>query len=788
MLDVDHVLAELSLEEKAALCTGATSWSTTPVERLGVPPLTMSDGPHGVRRVGDASSMAPGAIAATCFPPAVLLGSTWDPAAVRAVGAAIAREARRLGVDVVLGPGVNMKRTPLCGRNFEYFSEDPFLAGELGVAMVDGMQSQGVGGSLKHFAVNNQETRRLTVNAVVDERTMREIYLAAFETVVRRSRPWTVMCCYNRVNGAFGSENGFLMHDVLKGEWGFDGLIVSDWGAVHDRVAALEAGLDLEMPGPRDARVDDVVKAVRSGRLESAILDDSARRILEVIRRAEESEISPPAGGIDHHELARRTAAAGIVLLRNDGTLPLRDVGRIAVIGLAAVEPVIQGGGSAHVNPSEVDEPLAEIRRLAGGASVTYAAGHVDEDAGRPDLLAQAVDAANAAEVAVVFLSLPEWKEYEGADRQDLELPAAQRALITAVTAVQPRTVVVLNNGSAVAMESWLDRTAAVLEAWMPGEAGGGAIADILFGRVNPSGKLAETFPLRLADTPAYLNHPGEGDEVRYGEGMYIGYRWYDSRRMPTQFPFGFGLSYTTFEYGPPRVASRSRRDIDGITLEVEITNTGPVAGAEVIQVYVSDDSSSVPRPCKELKGFAKVHLEPGQSATATIPLDFRSFAFWHPTHKRWVTESGAFTILVGASSLDIRGSVTIELSSTTDPGPALTPLSTLGDWLEHPVGAALVRAEFDKELRSLYAALGGPIDSPATSPSSRAYMRSLPLADALAFGSRKGDGDPRARVAELIELARGSSAMILDASSDRSAEAERPAPRNHDGEWRQRA
>jgi beta-glucosidase len=666
MTRIETVLDAMSLEEKALLLTGATAWSTLPHDRLGVPAVVMTDGPHGVRKVADPYSMTIEALPATCFPTASATASAWDPDLLREMGAAIAEEAIAQGVGVILGPGVNMKRTPLCGRNFEYFSEDPHLAGECAVAYVEGVQSRGVGTSLKHFAVNNQETNRLSVDAVVDERTLREIYLSAFEAAVTRVHPWTVMCSYNRVNGVYASEHRRLLTEILRGEWGFDGVVVSDWGAVHDRVVSLAAGVDLEMPGPNAPHVGALADAVRDGSLAEADLDSAVRRVLAMAFRAADT----PAGSgdaVSHHALARRVAAASMVLLRNDGVLPLSGVDSLAVIGRAAKDAHVQGGGSSHVTTTMVDEPLAELTRLAGGARISYAEGYPADDQPRPDLIDEAVATARSADVVLLYAALPEWKETEGADRVDLDLTDHQVALIKAVTAAHPRTVVILNNGSAVAMTDWIDGTAAVLEAWMMGQAGGAAIADILFGVVNPSGRLAETFSLRLADTPAYLDHPGELDVARYGERMYIGYRWYDAREAPVLFPFGHGLSYTTFAYGAPRLTETIVRDVDGVTVEVEITNTGTVAGAEVVQVYVADREASLARPKKELKGFAKIELQPGETTTVRITLGFRAFAFYHPGHARWITESGKVDVLVGASSADIRGRVTLDLVSTVD-------------------------------------------------------------------------------------------------------------------------
>ncbi len=556
MPDIQSILNQMTLEEKAALCTGASMWTTVPVERLGVPTIMMTDGPHGVRRSPDVNQVGANSLPATCFPTASCLAATWDVALVRQVGAVLGEEAVALGVDVLLGPGANMKRDPRCGRNFEYFSEDPFLAGELASAFINGVQSTGVGTSLKHFAANNQESERFRIDALVDERTLREIYLPAFETAVKKAKPWTVMCAYNKLNGSYCSENHRLLVEILKDEWGFDGLVVSDWGAVHDRVAALQGGLDLEMPGPQARRTQAVVNAVKSGSLDKAVLDETVRRILHIIFKA----IETPKGGafdvVSHHAFARHVAGEGIVLLKNNGILPLQKPRNIAVIGRSAKEPHFQGGGSSHINPTQVDIPFDEVQKLAGDTKLTCCDGYPTTPDFQQPLIDEAVAAAQAADVALLFVALPSFIESEGYDRSDLKLTSQQVALIQAVCAAQPNTVVILNNGSALTMGEWIAGPAAVLEAWMMGQAGGGAIADVLFGRVNPSGKLAETFPIKLADTPAHINFPGGAGQVRYGEGIFSGYRYYDAKEMPVAFPFGYGLSYASFAYSNPRLSA----------------------------------------------------------------------------------------------------------------------------------------------------------------------------------------------------------------------------------------
>jgi len=700
MTDILTIIHQMTLDEKAALCTGASAWTTTPIERLGVPEMTVSDGPHGVRRVEDVKALSSQALPSTSFPTASCLASTWDVDLVHEMGQALGEECIALHVDVLLGPGANMKRTPLCGRNFEYFSEDPYLAGELAASLIQGVQSKGVGTSLKHFALNNQEHRRFSISAVVDERTLREIYLPAFETAVKKGKPWTVMCAYNKANGIHCSQNHRLLEEILKQEWGFDGLVVSDWGAVRDRVAALRAGLDLEMPGPKDRRVREVIEAVQTGKLDEAVLDEAVHRILNVVFKAAET---PKGGRFDiegHHALARRTAAEGMVLLKNNGVLPLQNLQRIAVIGRAAREPYFQGGGSSRNSPIRLDIPLDELRVLAGEAQLTYCEGYPDDERVRQDLIDEAVEAARSAQVALLFVALPAVKESEGYDRPDLDLTLHQVALINAVTRVQPQNVIILNNGSAITMSAWIDGAGAVLEAWMMGQAGGGAVADILFGKVNPSGKLAETFPQKLEDTPAFINYPGENGEVRYGEGLFIGYRYYDAKAMPVLFPFGYGGSYTTFAYSSPRVSDTTFNAMDGLTVSVDVTNTGKVAGKEIVQVYVHDHKSSLVRPPKELKGFAKVELQPGETKTVTVALDARAFAFYHPACQRWITEDGDFDILIGASSADIRFTETVTLQSSPVLPGLLNRDSTLREWQDDPWGKAAAEVEI-RELRS---------------------------------------------------------------------------------------
>jgi beta-glucosidase len=736
-MKINTLIKKMTLEEKAALCTGASPWTTTPVERLGVPGMTVSDGPHGVRRVANANDLIAESLPATCFPTASCMASTWDVDLIHAMGQALAEECIALKVDVVLGPGANIKRTPLGGRNFEYYSEDPYLAGQMAASFISGVQSKGVGTSLKHFAANNQEFQRLSISSEMDERTLREIYLPAFETAVKKAKPWTVMCAYNKLNGTYCSENHRLLVDILKDEWGFAGLVVSDWGAVHDRVTSLKGGLDLEMPGPRERRVKAVVEAVRSGVLDESVLDESVHRILGIVFKAAGTSKGASYDTVAHHALARRIAAEGMVLLKNNGVLPLKDQQHIAVIGRAAEDAHFQGGGSSHINPTQVDNPFKELQRSAGDTELTYAEGYPASAAFDQSLIDAAIINARSADVALLYLALPDYKESEGYDRPDLDLTPQQVALIRAVTAVQPKTVVILNNGAPVVMSEWIDGTAAVLEAWMMGQAGGGAIADVLYGKVNPCGRLAETYPLRLVDTPAHINFPGGNGEVRYGEGIFIGYRYYDAKEVPVQFSFGYGMSYTTFTYKNPKVSAASFKDVDGLTVSVEVTNTGKLAGKEVVQVYVHDHKSGLVRPPRELKGFAKVELQPGETKTVTLALDFRAFAYYHPAYRQWITEDGEFDILVGASSADIRCIQTVMLQSTLKLPCLLNRESTLRDWMEDPRGRRVFEPHFQRMLAPMQAAFSGGRDGDGAGvvgmdPSG--FLMDMPLRDILHF------------------------------------------------------
>ena len=722
--DITSLLTELTVEEKASLVSGSGFWWTRKVERLGIPSVMVTDGPHGLRKQGAAEDHLGlgGSVAATCFPTASALGSSWDVDLVHRVGAALGEEARAEDVAVVLGPGINIKRSPLCGRNFEYLSEDPLLAGELGAAMVRGIQSQGVGASLKHFAVNNQEADRLRVSADVDVRPLREIYLAGFERVVKDAQPWTVMCSYNRINSVYASQDPWLLTELLRGEWGFDGLVVSDWGAVEDPIAAVAAGLDLEMPSTGGASAARILDAVRAGDLDEAALDTAIDRVLRLLERTLPGVESQHAYDPDaHHALARAAATDCAVLLKNEGgLLPLVALeGRLGVIGEFARTPRFQGAGSSKVNPTRIDDALTALRAgVPPGVSVDFAAGFgVDAPgADSPALLAEAVEVARHAHTVVVFLGLPPSYESEGYDRDHIDLPVDQVAVLRAVADVNDRVVVVLANGSVVAVADWEHRAGAILEGWLGGQAGGGAVADLLLGVANPSGRLAETVPLRLSDTPAYLNFPGEDRHVRYGEGLHVGYRHYDAVDREVSYPFGHGLSYTTFEYSElsvtvlddhrpspggadPATAGEGRAETTAdwrgavrVEVTVTVTNTGSMAGQEVVQVYVADPECSVVRPVRELKAFTKVSLEPGESELVVLLLSDRDLSYWSTRADGWVLEPGVFEVAVGTSSRDLLLTGTVEVVGQ----PLALPLdrtSTLAEWLDHPVGRDVLLA-----------------------------------------------------------------------------------------------
>lgn len=683
------LVAQMTLEEKAGLCSGQDFWSTKPIPRLGIPSVFMTDGPHGLRKaVGtDLANSLP----ATCFPTASALASSWDVDLIGQVGVALGRECQANDVQILLGPGTNMKRSPLGGRNFEYFSEDPVLSGEIAAALINGVQSQGVGTSLKHFAANNQEYERMTMSANPDERTLHEIYFPAFEIAVTKAQPWSVMCAYNKLNGVYCAENPYLLTDVLRRDWGFQGFVVSDWGAVNDRPTGVAAGLNLEMPSSGGRNDQKIVAAVRSGQLKEADLDRSATDLLAVLLKAYDAR--RPGTRVDanaHHALARQVSADCVVLLKNEGqTLPVQPgkVKKVAVIGSFAKTPRFQGSGSSQVRPTQVANAYDELSNILEPAtSLSYAAGYHPDGSSSDELFAEARRQAKSADLAIVFVGLPDSYESEGYDRANIDLPEWHNRLVAAVAAEQPNLVVVLINGSAVAMP-WAAQADAIVEGWLGGQAGGGGLADVITGRVNPSGKLSETFPVRLEDTPCYLDFPGKGGEARYGEGIFIGYRYYDKKKIAPQFPFGHGLSYTTFSFEKMTLSAASIKDSDPLAVEITVRNTGKIAGKEVVQLYVREPNAPVIRPEKELRHFAKVSLQPGESKVVRFELSYRDFAWYDPSVHAWQVNSGQFVIMAGGSSARLPLQENVQVEATHKLYPPLTRNSMLKEFAANPHG-----------------------------------------------------------------------------------------------------
>lgn len=732
--NIHELISQMTLEEKAGLCSGLDFWNTKGIERLGIPSLMVTDGPHGLRKQKESADHLGlnNSVPATCFPSAAGMASSWDRELIGRVGKALGKECQAENVAVLLGPGTNIKRSPLNGRNFEYFSEDPYLSSEMGGNHIKGVQSEGVGTSLKHFAANNQEHRRMSVDAVIDERTLREIYLASFEGAVKKSQPWSVMCSYNRLNGEYTSESEFLLTKILREEWGYEGFVVSDWGAVNERVKALQAGLELEMPSTGGLGDAKIVAAVQSGELAEETLDLAVERLLTFVFKAVENrKVNASFNADEHHRLAREVARESMVLLRNENNiLPLSKQGTIAIIGEFAKNPRYQGGGSSHVNPTKLDDAFEEMKVLAGSAELLYAQGYeLNHDGINETLLQEARDTAAKGDVAVLFLGLPDNYESEGYDRSHLSLPESHKALIDAVAEVQSNIVVVLSNGSPIEMP-WIHKTKGILEGYLGGQAFGGAVADLLFGEVSPSGKLAETFPMKLSDNPSFLNFPGEGDTVEYKEGLFVGYRYYDKKELEPLFPFGFGLSYTAFQYSNLRISKNSIKDTENVQVTATVKNTGTRAGKEIVQLYVSDVKSSVIRPLKELKGFQKLALQPGEEQEVSFELDKRSFAYYNVNIGDWHVESGVFDIAVGSSSRDIRLTASIEVESTVPLALCFHRNSTVGDLLDNPRTADKV-----KEFSSIFGMEGAMDDNPEMF---MAMMKYMPLRALVGFGQGK--------------------------------------------------
>ena len=691
-MKIKELIKKMTLEEKASLCSGADVWHTKAVERLGIPRVMVADGPHGLRKQDDKADHlgVNESIKAVCFPAGCAVAASFDRELLVQMGEALGNECQAEGVSVILGPAVNIKRSPLCGRNFEYFSEDPLLTTELSGALVQGVQSKNVGTSMKHFLANNQETRRMSISAQIDERTLREIYLAAFEGAVRKQKPWTMMCSYNKINGVYAAENKTYLTDVLRDEWGFDGFVMSDWGAVNDRVKDLIAGLELEMPANTGETDDLLVAAVRDGSMEESVLDTAVERILRIIYRFEENRDKEAVFDRDaDHELSRKIASESIVLLKNDNVLPLETNVNIAFIGEFAEKPRYQGGGSSHINSHKVTTALEAMAEVG---QIQYAQGyHIDNEQPDEQLEKEAIAMAQKVDVAVVFVGLPDAFESEGYDRTHMKMPEAQNRLIAEIAKVQKNVVVVLHNGSPVEMP-WVNEVAGIVELYLGGQALGGALVDVLFGKVNPSGKLPETFPKRLEDNPSYLYYPGEKEKAEYREGIFVGYRYYDTKKMEVLFPFGYGLSYTNFEYSNLKVSKEELFDTDTLTVEVDVKNIGNREGKEVVQLYVADTVSTVIRPCKELKEFAKVNLQPGETKTVQFELNKRAFAYYNVEIGDWHVESGEFEILIGKSSRDIELSKKIVVNSTVALPMYYTKDTVIGDLFENERAMELIR------------------------------------------------------------------------------------------------
>ncbi|MFE9078025.1 glycoside hydrolase family 3 C-terminal domain-containing protein [Bacillus mobilis] len=703
--DIKSIISQMTLEEKASLCSGLDFWNTKGIERLGIPSIMVTDGPHGLRKQAEGADHLGiyNSIPSTCFPSAVGLASTWNKELINQVGVALGEECQAENVGVLLGPGANIKRSPLCGRNFEYFSEDPYLSSQMAANHVKGVQSQGVGTSLKHFAANNQEHRRMSVDAIVDERTLREIYLASFEDVIKEAQPWTVMSAYNKINGEYASENTYLLNDILKEEWGFEGFVVSDWGAVNERVASLANGLELEMPSSFGIGEKKIIDAVNGGELTIEKLDQSVERLLNIIFKAVDNQLENAVYSKEaHHQLAREVASESMVMLQNeDSILPLKKEGTVAVIGEFAKQPRYQGGGSSHINPTKLESILEEIEMVSGEkTNILFAQGYdLASDDVDENMINEAKKVAESADAAVLFVGLPDRYESEGFDRKHLQMPKNHVQLIEAIAEVQNNIVIVLSNGAPIEMP-WIGKVKGILEGYLGGQALGGAIADILFGDANPSGKLAETFPKVLSDNPSYLNFPGEGDKVEYKEGVFVGYRYYDKKKIEPLFPFGFGLSYTNFEYSNLSIDKKEIKDTDTVSVRVNVKNTGSIAGKEIVQLYIKDVESSMIRPEKELKGFEKVELQPGEEKTVSFTLNKRSFAYYNVEWKDWHVETGEFEILVGKSSKEIVLHDSIFVQSTTIIQKPVHRNTLLGEIFMDPILAPIAKELMEKALK----------------------------------------------------------------------------------------
>ncbi len=695
---IQKILNNLTTEEKAKFCVGADFWHLYSCERLGVPQVMVSDGPHGLRKQDEeADNLGMNkSISAVCFPAACATAASFDEALLETMGEALGEECRAEDIATLLGPAVNIKRSPLCGRNFEYFSEDPYLTGKLAAAQIRGVQKWDVGTSIKHFAANNQEYHRQSCSSELDERTLREIYLRGFEIAIKEAKPWTVMCSYNKINGTYASENKMLLTDILRDEWGFDGYVMSDWGAVNDRVKGLSAGLDLEMPASGGFTTQQILDAVENGSLSMEDLDKAVARILTVIFRYADSKLQKPVFDLEkHHKLSAEIEKECAVLLKNDGALPLKKDETVAFIGEFAKIPRYQGGGSSHINACAVSN--AYDTAVSQGKTVLYAKGFsAVEDVTDGALLDEAIQIAEQADKIVVFAGLPDLFESEGYDRTHMCLPACQNALIEKIAATGKPVTVVLHNGSPVELP-WADRVDAILEMYLGGQGVGEATAALLYGEANPCGRLPESFPLKLSDNPSYLNFPGYDNQVRYAEGVYVGYRYYDTKEMAVRYPFGHGLSYTKFKYGVPVVSKSEFAGDEKITVSVPIENIGDCYGKEVVQLYVRDRANPVDRPCKELKGFSKIGLHPGERGTVTFTVDMESLAYYDVHLNCRYAGSGEYDLLIARSAQDIAETITIQYNTLKKPYFEINAHTTFGELLSDERTAPVIQEQIAK-------------------------------------------------------------------------------------------
>ncbi len=738
------MISQMTLEEKASLCSGLDFWHTKGIERLGIPSEMVSDGPHGLRKQDQAADHLGinDSIQAVCFPAGCATASSFDRDLIRKLGETLGEECQAENISTILGPAMNIKRSPLCGRNFEYYSEDPLVSTEIAGALVHGVQSKHVGTSPKHFMANNQEYHRMTSSSEMDERTMREIYLASFEGMVKKEKPWTIMNSYNKLNGTYLCENKEMLTDVLRKEWGFDGYVMTDWGAMNERVEALKAGCNLEMPSCGGTTDAEIVKAVKNGELDEAVLDQRLEEFLNIIFRYEENRDQKAVFQLERdHGIARQVEEECIVLLKNEGNiLPLSPDKKAAFIGKYAKAPRYQGGGSSHINSFKVESAMDAVKfcEKVKEENIVFAQGYDDaEDLTDEALLAEAVEAAKNAEIAVIFAGLPDNFESEGYDRKHMRMPDCQNRLIEAVAEVQPNTVVVLHNGSPVEMP-WIGKVKAVLEAYLGGQAVGGAVVNVLYGNANPSGHLAETFPIRLQDTPCYLNYGGEHDKSVYSEGVFVGYRYYASKDMEVLFPFGHGLSYTTFAYSNLSVGKEKMTESETLTVTVDVTNTGEIAGKEVVQLYVAPKGGTVIRPVRELKAFEKIELAPGETKNVQFTLDRRAFAYWSTQIHDWHVESGEYEIQIGRNAQDIVLSHSVAVESEVHIPKVFDLNSTMGEILADPKGKAVLEqamasmagAEEAQAMGEEAQGDGGAINSEMMA----AMMEGMPLRQLISF------------------------------------------------------